>query len=294
MKTTIYNSIVHRTHIEKGWSGDQKYCATTADGCKYLLRISSLERLERKEREFEKMREVAALGIPMCLPIEFGVCEEGAYSIQSWIEGKDAEEVIPALSPSMQYAYGFEAGKQLRRIHVIPAPSEVDSWDIRYDRKIDAKIKQYHECPLKYENGDFLLDLINKNRHLICGRPSVYQHGDFHRGNIMIGHTGQIYIIDFDRDDYGDPWQDMCAITWDVELSPAFASGRVDGYFDNNVPMEFWRLLMLYVSVGLLSSLPWAIPFGQEEIGIARHNVVKFTEWYDSMRTVIPNWYQPQ
>ena len=69
---SIYQNIISRIPIDKGWSGDQKYCAVAADGSKYLLRISSINQLERKQREYEKMSEVAVLGIPMCLPIEFG------------------------------------------------------------------------------------------------------------------------------------------------------------------------------------------------------------------------------
>ena len=83
---SVYQNISSRTLIEKGWSGDQKYCAITADGHKYLLRISSIDRLERKRRDYEKMCEVALLGISMCKPVEFGTCDEGAYSIQSWID----------------------------------------------------------------------------------------------------------------------------------------------------------------------------------------------------------------
>lgn len=33
----ILESIVNKSPIVKGWSGDQKYCAVTADGTKYLL-----------------------------------------------------------------------------------------------------------------------------------------------------------------------------------------------------------------------------------------------------------------
>ena len=33
------------------------------------------------------MKKVALQNVPMCLPIEFGICDEGVYSIQSWIEG---------------------------------------------------------------------------------------------------------------------------------------------------------------------------------------------------------------
>lgn len=94
----IIDSIVSRTPIDKGWSGDKKYCVITADGTKYLLRISPMERMERRKGEFARMQQVAALGIPMYLPIEFGICDEGVYAIQSWIEGSDAELVIPNLS----------------------------------------------------------------------------------------------------------------------------------------------------------------------------------------------------
>ena len=121
----VYQRIISRISIDKGWSGDQKYCATTEEGQKYLLRISSIDRLERKRREYEKMSEVARLGIPMCLPVEFGTCEEGAYSIQSWIDGEDAEEKIMVMDSAAQYRYGLDAGRILAKIHTIPAPVDI-------------------------------------------------------------------------------------------------------------------------------------------------------------------------
>ena len=35
--------------ITKGWSEDKKYCVTKADGTKYLLRISPIERFEKEK-----------------------------------------------------------------------------------------------------------------------------------------------------------------------------------------------------------------------------------------------------
>ena len=121
---SVYQNIISKTLIDKGWSGDQKYCAVTADGQKYLLRISTIDRLERKRREYEKMREVAQLGIPMCLPVEFGTCDEGAYSIQSWINGVDAEETVMSMDADTQYRYGWDAGQILAKIHTIPTPAD--------------------------------------------------------------------------------------------------------------------------------------------------------------------------
>ena len=82
--------------IHKGWSKDKKYCVTDANGIRYLLRISDMAQYDAKQFEFHRMKQVAALGVPMCFPIEFGACGEGVYSIQSWIDGVDAQEVIPS------------------------------------------------------------------------------------------------------------------------------------------------------------------------------------------------------
>ena len=55
--------------------------------------------------------------------------------------------------------------------------------------------------------------------------------------------------------------------------------------------MTFWELLALYICSNTLSSLPWAIPFGEEEIQTMRHQAAEVLSWYDNMRRVIPTWY---
>ena len=290
---SVFQNINSRTLIEKGWSGDQKYCAVTADGQKYLLRISTIDRLERKRREYEKMSEVAQLGISMCMPVEFGTCDEGAYSIQSWIDGVDAEETIMAMDADTQYRYGWDAGQILAKIHTIPAPIDAPSWETRFNAKIDRKIAMYENCELKYESGgDAFLDYLACNRHLLKDRPQSYQHGDYHIGNMMVNNDGVLTIIDFDRDDFGDPWEEFNRIVWCAQAAPAFASGMVDGYFGGKVPMEFWKLLALYICSNTLSSLPWAIPFGEGEIQVMRKQATQVLEWYDGMKNVVPTWYR--
>ena len=290
---SIYDTFVSRTPVEKGWSGDQKYCAVAADGTKYLLRISPASRLERKRREYGKMSEVAQLGIPMCLPVEFGTCDEGAYSIQSWIDGADAEEAMMSMDEEKQYRYGWDAGQLLSKLHTIPAPADAPDWEARFNTKIDRKIAMYENCELKYESGgDAFLDYLARNRHLLKDRPQSYQHGDYHIGNMMIEQDGLLTIIDFDRDDFGDPWEEFNRIVWCAQAAPVFASGMVDGYFDGEVPMEFWKLLALYICSNTLSSLPWAIPFGEKEIQVMRKQAAQVLEWYDGMKNVVPTWYK--
>ena len=285
-------NFVTKEPINKGWSSDKKYCVTDENGTRYLLRVSDIAQHDTKQSEFNMMKQVASFGVPMCQPIEFGTCEDGVYSVQSWIDGEDAEQVMSGYSDTEQYVYGLEAGRILRKIHSIPAPATQEDWEIRFNRKMDYKIKKYGECPIKYENGQAFIDYINENRHLLKDRPQVYQHGDYHIGNMMIDRNGQLHIIDFNRNDYGDPWEEFNRIVWCAQKAPLFASGMVNGYFDDNVPMEFWRLLALYISSNTLSSVYWAIPFGQDEVNTMLNQAKEVLSWYDNMRNPVPTWYK--
>jgi len=73
----IYDIIEKMEPINKGLSGDKKYCVTTTDGKKYLLRITPISRYETRKSLFAMLERVAALDIPMCVPVEFGTCEDG-------------------------------------------------------------------------------------------------------------------------------------------------------------------------------------------------------------------------
>ena len=278
------------TPISSGWSGDQKYCAADEDGRKYFLRITPPEKAERAKESFELQKKLHALEIPMCVPLECGATEEGFYTLQSWVEGDNAEDSVPAMAEDEQYSLGLESGVILRKIHVLPAPDGAPAWEIRFNEKIDRKIKGYEECPIKLDGAEAFLRYLAQNRALLHGRPQCFQHGDYHIGNMMI-ERGKLVIIDFDRFDYGDPWEEFNRIVWSAQAAPAFASGMVDGYFDGSVPMEFWRLLALYISSNTLSSIPWAIPFGEAEVQKFIAQAEEILGWYDGMTKVVPNWY---
>ncbi len=284
-------NITDKKPILKGWSNDKKYCIADEKGERFLLRISDIAQYDAKRSEFMMMRRAASLGIPMCLPVEFGICEEGVYSVQSWIDGESAEDLIPLLPSGEQYDYGLEAGRILRRIHSIPAPDPREDWAVRFNRKIDAKIRKYGECPIKYPNGRAFIGCITANRHLLNGRPQTYQHGDYHIGNMMIGRNRKLYIIDFDRNDYGDPWEEFNRIVWCARKSSCFASGMVDGYFGRDVPTDFWKLLALYISGNMLSSVYWAIPYGEAEVNTMLDLSEEVLTWYGGMANTIPAWY---
>lgn len=276
--------------ITKGWSGDKKYCVTSNDGVKYLLRITPIERYEVRKLLFDMLKQVAAMDIPMCLPIEFGTCNDGVYSLQSWIDGEDLETVLPLYSETEQYVLGLKSGEIARKIHTIPAPETQKDWASHFNRKTNIKIKRYNECGLRFDGDNYVIDYIEENRHLLKNRPQCFQHGDFHIGNMMI-ENGELKIIDFDRYDFGDPWEEFNRIVWSAAASPHFATGQLRGYFGGEPPMEFFRLLAFYIASNTLSSIYWAVPFEQADLDIMMKQAQDVLEWFDNMKNPMPTWY---
>lgn len=285
-------NIVYKKKINKGWSADNKYLIKDDNNNKYLLRISSIDQYDKKLIEFNYLKKLEKIGLSMCKPIEFGTCDDGVYIILSWIEGVDAQEYILNLSNKEQYEYGIIAGKELLKIHSLKAPSNIFDWEEKFNKKIDRKIKMYEDCPIKIDKANNLIEYINNNRHLLKNRNLVFHHGDYHIGNMMINENKELVIIDFNRADFGDPYEEFNRIVWCAQASSYFASGIVDGYFNNDVPIDFWKVLALYISSNTLSSIPWAIPFGKEEIEVMINQSKDVLRWYDDMNTYIPSWYK--
>lgn len=279
--------------INKGWSNDQKYYIQTTDGRELLLRTSDISQYENKKREFEAIKQLDDIDILISRPIDFGICDnnQSVYSLLTWIKGEDAETVLPMLSHNEQYELGVKAGEVLKTIHQISAPKDQVSWPELFNRKINRNIANYRACGIHLKGEDKILEYIEQNRHLLENRPQSFQHGDYHVGNMIITKSGTLGIIDFNRLDYGDPWEEFNRITWCANISAAFASGRINGYFHHDVPDLFFKLMALYIASNQLSSIPWTIQFGQEEVSNMIGLNKNILEWYDEFDTYIPKWY---
>jgi serine/threonine-protein kinase len=261
-----------------------------AAGTKYLLRITPASRHETRKTLFTMLERVAALGVPMCVPVEFGTCEDGVYNIQSWIDGEDLETALPLMSETEQYLLGLKSGEIARKMHTIPAPETQEDWESRFNRKTDNKIQKYYECGIRFDGDEHILAYIERNRHLLKNRPQCFQHGDYHVGNMMI-ESGDLKIIDFDRYDFGDPWEEFNRIVWSAAASPHFATGQLRGYFGGEPPLEFFKLLAFYIASNTLSSIYWAVPFGTSDLDTMMKQAQDVLRWFDNMQNPVPTWY---
>lgn len=136
-----------------------------------------------------------------------------------------------------------------------------------------------------------MIDFFQANRHLLERRPIAYHHGDFHTGNFLLGADGKLKILDFDRYDIGDPWEEFNRLIFTADLSPTFARGQVAAYFDGAIPEEFWRLLALYLTVNSLGALSWAEQVDPLQIPLMKEQADAVWTWYQGYSRLQPLWY---
>lgn len=281
--------------LNAGWSHDQKYTFQLQDR-KFLLRLSDGALYERRKKEFEALNGLKDFTGNVAKPVAFGWCDERrkCYTIMTWLGGEQASSVLPKLISEEQYKLGYFAGQIMRQIHSLAAPATRPSWSDFFNDKINRKLAAYKTCGIKVGHDESIINAIEGNRALLKGRPQTFQHGDYHCGNMVITKDHQIGVIDFDRMDYGDPWEEFNRITWCANTSPAFATGRINGYFKNKVPDTFFPLMALYIATNMLSSIPWAVDYGAHEVKVMKCEIRQTLDAYDYFQTMIPKWYQPQ
>lgn len=278
--------------LNRGWSEDEKYLVTAKSGERLLLRRAMAGQEEKKRREFEAIHRLDGVEGNFSRPLEWIECTDGACLLMTWIDGEDAEKALARMTEPEKYRLGIEAGELLRRIHTIPAPEGLPDWGERFSKKLDRKRHLWLSCPVEIPGRDALIACVDEGRELLFGRPQCFQHGDYHVGNQVVDEKGRLGVIDFNRWDYGDPWEEFNRVVWCAQASAAYASGYINGYFGGAPGEAFFRLLRLYIAANQLSSVPWAIPFGQEEIDVITRQTRQVLDWYDGMRALTPGWYK--
>lgn len=278
--------------LNKGWSQDKKFVILDENGDRFLLRISAPEMREKKEKQFEMLKRAEKLEIHVSRPISFGILDsKEPYLLLSYLEGRDARDVVFGMPEGEAYRLGTEAGILLSRLHSIPVVTPESTWGEKYARKIPRKIRAMKECPLDIPEADLLIRYVLEHMALVSGREQKFAHGDYHVGNLLVGPDGKIGVIDFDKNGVADPYDEFKPFFWNVEANPAFERGLIDGYFGGNIPADFFPVLSLYAAESLISFFPWALPFGEEEIRTGRRILEKTLDWYDRFERIVPSWY---
>jgi serine/threonine-protein kinase len=280
--------------INKGLSGDAKFRVETTNGQRFLLRISDIKEHDRKKAMYEMMRQASSHGVVMSRPVDFGVCSNGKYVYQllSWCEGETADAILPRLANEEQYVVGVKAGRNLKKIHSIPAPDSADDWYDQFISIHDERITAFFNCGVHIDGSEAILSFYEKNRRLLRNRPQCFNHGDYHTENLLVSENLDAAVIDWELIDsmYGDPGWEFNRIN-NGTLFPRFASGQINGYFNGEPPQEFWPVLALYLSTGALMLVSWAVYIEPTCLAECTQTASQIIHWFDGMRNPVPLWY---
>ncbi|MCM3025512.1 aminoglycoside phosphotransferase family protein [Bacillus safensis] len=280
--------------IDKGYSRDEKWVMTKVSGEKYVLRFTDQDQYDKIKTQFNLLYELRRHGVQCADPVNIGVLEakQQVYYILSFIEGQEAKEIMSQLTEEKQYAIGVSAGQDLRNMHRYPAPSHIEPWEDRVMKKHHRYLTAYRESGISLEGDEKVAQFIAKHIDIVKGRPNQFQHDDFHLGNIIVNNNKYAGVIDFNNFDWGDPIHDFYKVAlFSRETSEAFSAGQINGYFDGNIPDDFWLLYSVYVAMSIFSSIMWVIKFdpGQMDEMIERlENVLKDHHYFNEIE---PEWY---
>jgi aminoglycoside phosphotransferase (APT) family kinase protein len=282
--------------LHKGFSDERKFVVSLQNGKQLLLRITGMEKYEAKKEEFGVLQNLKQYNVKYSEPLEFGVIEDAdvCYMLLHFLEGEDAEQLLPAYTEEEQYRIGIEAGKELRKMHMYYAPPHIESWHIRQFEKCQRYVDTYKQCGISIKNDEQIIDFIEENYPYMKHRPNVFQHDDFHPSNLIVKDKQYVGAIDFQRYDWGDPYFEFRKIAlFSRGVSISFSLGQIHGYFgEGNISEEFWRLYSLYTAMDVFSAVVWTLKVAPYTLDKMLDRLYLILEDHDCFKRITPSWYQ--
>lgn len=279
--------------IDKGLSFEDKYIITTNNDRKYLVRIFTLEHYEGKSCEFSILKTIKNYTKNSIEAIEIGKFENKGYMVTTYLEGFDAEVMLPTLTDIQQYQIGYKAGEELYNLHKLQAPEQIESWYERKRIKHQKYINAYKLCDMKINRDEEIMNFIDNQIYLMKNRPNLFQHDDYHPGNLIVKDDVFVGIIDFGRYDWGDPIHEFLKIgIFTRNISIPFSIGQIKGYIQGKEPTDdFWSLYSLYLAMCIFSTIVWTLKVIPDEIENMVNKINIILEDHNYFKNMKPSWY---
>ncbi len=292
----LLKNIKHITEvneIKKGYSFDLKYKIKINDTYK-LLKVYDKKIKTQVLDKLDKMKILYQNGIKCPNVYQYGEYKDYCFSIVDYIEGHDADEVLPHLDLSKQYQIGFVAGGDLRKINQIDIKQPIIDEHKTKDQ-FNQCIKKYHQLNLddKLPHEEEIIEYVYNNMHLAHKRLKVFAHYDFHARNIIIKDDQYAGIIDFNRCRITDPYNEFNKLElFSTVISQPFSKGVVDGYFNHQIPDDFWPYRAFTMAKNIFYHILWTYELFPQEKENAYQTIKHVLYQYDNFRRTVPRWYE--
>ncbi len=255
--------------ICKGYSIDQKFLLLSSTGQKILARITTsddIRVLTAKKDQFTLIRGLSSYSplVPKALHFWFDDDSHSCIMLLTYADGEDGEQSLGIYPDEIQYAIGYQAGEELRKLHQYVAPSISPPWFDMRRKKYEWYLNEYRRMDPFFIGFDIeeLDAFVRKNFYLMEGVIQTFQHDDYHPANLILNDGSLNGIIDFNRCDWGDPIHDFYKVAmFTRNISIPFSQGQIQGYFQNQIPPNFWDRYALYCAMSIVSDLVWSTQY---------------------------------
>ncbi len=258
-------------------------------GGTYFAKYSSYNKFSK---EFFEMKELESLNGRVCLLpfVSKNLTDiNKQLNIYDWVDGENLRSFLHNKTEISCYEYGIKSSKLLKKLHDVNVSNVVSRFNgDNYIAKILAILRS-DECMLKYKN--LWLGLAVENTDVLKRKTKdSLIHLDFKPKNIMLAN-GNLLLIDFDSFSIGNPWFDF----YDKGLAiykerQAFNKGVIDGYFNNNIPNEFWMFLKIISICTMIQMSSWNINRNNKDyiFSVEEH----LLKTYSDASNNVPKWYE--
>lgn len=273
--------------IEEGFSLDKKYIINN----KYVVRVISKERIDQFKKVLVVQQNFSK--VSLCQRV-YRLVEDKTcgYYITEYLKGKNGLEVIQSYPKEKQYELGIIAAKEIVKFHkAYPLPNfDVISHFKKYFNNKINKVRANSINTLVPEIED-IINVVSNNIHHFYKLRGVQTHADYHLFNMIFDDGEYKGVIDFERVRPGIFLTDFRNNTpHNSPVSPAFASGYIDGYLREVNIKDFFLLYNIHDLLISIASIPWTLEYNPKNIENAINQVYMIYNQRNSL-SLPPRWY---
>lgn len=202
---------------------------------------------------------------------------------------KDIDDKKEIFDSEKSYIIGFEIGRFINRFHKYFQSADCGRWYKHYNYRINRLLHEYGLGKYRGEYDYILFDFLEDNKYCLKDRTCTTIMGINTVSDIVISENGKFQILEDYKILRSDPFFEFRNMNINYKNNEALLTGIINGYFNNEVPRIFFKLLAVYTIIENL----YGIFSLSDELGFEYINnkIVQISDAYDGFSSIYPVWY---
>ena len=194
-----------------------------------------------------------------------------------------------SLSDDDAYKIGFEIGRFIFEYHKSFQGADCGRWNKHYNYRINKFLHKYGLGKYRGNLEYVLFDFLERNRYCLKERTCTTIIGINGLEDIKISKDGKFQIIEEYKFLRSDSYFEFSNMNLYHENNSSLLTGVVNGYFDNNVPRAFFKLLGVYTIIENLYDI--FVENKNVDDEYITEKIKEINDVYDGFSSIYPIWY---